>query len=45
MILRFDDTNPQNEKLEFQENIMRDLKVLEIFPDRITFSLDYFEQI
>lgn len=45
MILRFDDTNPQNEKLEFQENILRDLKTLEIYPDRCTFSSDYFEEI
>lgn len=33
MILRFDDTNPLNEKLEFQENITRDLKTLGITPD------------
>lgn len=45
MILRFDDTNPLNEKMEFQENIIRDLKTLEIVPDRLTFSSDYFEQL
>lgn len=45
MILRFDDTNPLNEKLEFQENIVRDLKILKIFPDQLTFSSDYFEQL
>lgn len=44
MILRFDDTNPTNEKDEFVENIIRDLKTLEINPDRITFTSDYFEQ-
>lgn len=44
MILRFDDTNPTNEKDEFVENIIRDLKTLEINPDRVTFTSDYFEQ-
>jgi glutamyl-tRNA synthetase len=44
MILRFDDTNPTNEKLEFVDNIIRDLKTLEIHPDRITFTSDYFDQ-
>lgn len=43
MILRFDDTNPMNEKLEFVENITRDLKTLEIIPDRITHTSDYFD--
>lgn len=45
MILRFDDTNPTNEKAEFVENITRDLRTLDIIPDRITYSSDYFEQI
>ena len=34
MILRFDDTNPTAEKIEFVDNIMADLKTLEIIPDR-----------
>ncbi len=33
MILRFDDTNPSTEKSKFTENIIRDLKTLEIYPD------------
>ena len=45
MILRFDDTNPMNEKIEFVDNILNDLKTLEITPDRVTYSSDYFEQI
>jgi len=45
MILRFDDTNPDAEKVEFQENILQDLKTLEITPDRVTFSSDYFQEI
>lgn len=44
MILRFDDTNPTNEKLEFVDNIIRDLATLEIKPDRVTFTSDYFDQ-
>jgi len=43
MILRFDDTNPMNEKIEFVENIIRDLKTLEITPDLITYTSDYFD--
>jgi len=45
MILRFDDTNPMNEKEEFVENIIRDLKTMEITPDQVTFTSDYFERI
>ena len=43
MILRFDDTNPLNEKLEFVENIMRDLDTLQIKPDLVTYTSDYFD--
>jgi len=45
MILRFDDTNPSKEKGEFEENIMKDLKSLEIIPDQLTHSSDYFSKI
>jgi glutamyl-tRNA synthetase len=45
MILRFDDTNPVNEKEEFVQNIIRDLKTLEITPDQVTHTSDYFPQI
>lgn len=45
MILRFDDTNPLNEKMEFVENIPRDLKTLGITPDEITYSSDHFDKI
>jgi glutamyl-tRNA synthetase len=44
MILRFDDTNPMNEKIEFVENIIRDLATLEIIPDLITYTSDYFDK-
>lgn len=43
MILRFDDTNPMNEKIEFVDNIIRDLKVLDITADLITYTSDYFD--
>ncbi len=45
MILRFDDTNPLTEKLEFVENILTDLKTLEIVPDKISYSSDFFKEI
>jgi glutamyl-tRNA synthetase len=44
MILRFDDTNPMNEKEEFVENIIRDLKTMEITADEVTFTSDYFDR-
>jgi glutamyl-tRNA synthetase len=43
MILRFDDTNPANEKDEYVQNIIKDLERLEIVPDQITHTSDYFE--
>jgi len=42
MILRFDDTNPMKEKIEFVENIIKDLKTLGITPDEISHTSDYF---
>lgn len=42
-ILRFDDTNPAKEKLEFFDSIKDDLKVLGIVPDRISHTSDYFD--
>lgn len=45
MILRFDDTNPSKEKSEFVQNIIKDLKTVEIYPDKTTYTSDYFELI
>ena len=43
MVLRFDDTNPMNEKIEFEENIKKDLQTLKINPDLTTYTSDYFD--
>mmetsp|Transcript_5939 Transcript_5939/g.21738 ORF Transcript_5939/g.21738 Transcript_5939/m.21738 type:complete len:715 (-) Transcript_5939:1426-3570(-) len=45
LILRFDDTNPSKEKDEFVENIMKDLATLDITPDEITYTSNYFQEI
>jgi glutamyl-tRNA synthetase len=44
MILRLDDTNPTNEKVEFTDNILLDLARLGIKPDVVTHTSDYFDQ-
>ncbi|KAI4487453.1 hypothetical protein M0804_005602 [Polistes exclamans] len=43
LIMRFDDTNPAKENLEFEEAILEDIRLLNIKPDRFTYSSDYFE--
>jgi hypothetical protein len=43
MILRFDDTNPLNEKEEFEQSIKDDLNRLEIFPDKVSHTSDFFD--
>jgi glutamyl-tRNA synthetase len=45
MILRFDDTNPSNEKAEFTDNILLDLARLGIKPDVTTHTSDYFDML
>eukprot|EP00400_MALV-I_sp_L67-5_P000042 gene42-701_t len=45
MILRFDDTNPSKEKMEFQESMVADLKRLEIIPWKVTHTSDYFDML
>ena len=42
MILRFDDTNPKKEKMEYVDSITEDLKKLKITWSRLTYSSDYF---
>ena len=44
--LRFDDTNPTKEKIEFVESIKADVKWLGAdYEDRLFFASDYFEKM
>jgi len=44
--LRFDDTNPEKETVEFEENIMRDVRWLGFdWADRLYYASDYFEKL
>lgn len=44
--LRFDDTNPTKEKMEFVESIIEDVKWIGgDFEDRLFYASDYFEQM
>eukprot|EP00455_Lapot_gusevi_P035241 TRINITY_DN3900_c0_g2_i1.p1 TRINITY_DN3900_c0_g2~~TRINITY_DN3900_c0_g2_i1.p1 ORF type:complete len:774 (+),score=335.21 TRINITY_DN3900_c0_g2_i1:58-2379(+) len=44
-ILRFDDTNPDAESVEYIENIIENVKWMGHSPARITYSSDYFDQL
>ncbi|KAI9337989.1 tRNA synthetases class I, catalytic domain-containing protein [Obelidium mucronatum] len=43
LIVRFDDTNPSNEKEEFEESIKEDLLLLGIKADKTSHTSDYFD--
>ncbi|KAI7334126.1 glutamyl-tRNA synthetase [Hortaea werneckii] len=43
LICRFDDTNPPKESQEFQDSILFDLKLMDVVPDVISYSSDYFQ--
>lgn len=45
LIMRFDDTNPAKETVEFEQVILGDLKLLEIKPDLFTHTSQYFDLI
>lgn len=45
LIIRFDDTNPSKEKMEFQDLIIEDLALLGVKGDQVTYSLDYFNEM
>lgn len=43
LIMRFDDTNPAKETVEFEQVILGDLEMLEIKPDQYTHTSQYFD--
>lgn len=45
LIMRFDDTNPAKETVEFENVILEDLRLLEIQPDRFTHTSDHFDRL
>jgi glutamyl-tRNA synthetase len=45
LIIRFDDTNPSKEKQEFQDSILKDLELLGIHGDVITYTSDHFDRL
>lgn len=45
MIVRFDDTNPSKEKLEFEESIQEDLSLIGIKGDFVTHTSDHFQRL
>ncbi|KAJ2388506.1 glutamate--tRNA ligase, partial [Coemansia sp. RSA 2603] len=45
LIIRFDDTNPTKEKVEFEDAIVEDLRLLGIKGDMISHTSDHFQTI
>lgn len=43
LIMRFDDTNPEKEKEDFEKVILEDVSLLEIKPDIFTYTSDHFD--
>lgn len=41
--MRFDDTNPAKETIEFEKVILEDLEMLEVKPDLFTHTSQYFD--
>ena len=44
-VSRFDDTNPSNEKQEFQDAIVEDLALMGIKPNKVSYTSDYFDEL
>ncbi|XP_066451182.1 bifunctional glutamate/proline--tRNA ligase isoform X2 [Eleutherodactylus coqui] len=45
LIMRFDDTNPEKEKEDFEKVILEDVSMLQIKPDQFTYTSDHFGRI
>ncbi|XP_068433011.1 bifunctional glutamate/proline--tRNA ligase isoform X1 [Clinocottus analis] len=45
LIMRFDDTNPEKEKEDFEKVILEDVAMLQIKPDQFTYTSDHFVTI
>lgn len=45
LLVRFDDTNPSKEKDEFEQSILSDLARLDIVPDAVSYTSDFFPKI
>ncbi|XP_048352939.1 bifunctional glutamate/proline--tRNA ligase isoform X2 [Sphaerodactylus townsendi] len=45
LIMRFDDTNPEKEKEDFEKVILEDVAMLHIKPDQFTYTSDHFDTI
>jgi len=45
LIVRFDDTNPSKEKIEYIDSILSDLETIGIKPQVVTYTSDYFDQL
>uniref|UniRef100_A0A096LS01 Bifunctional glutamate/proline--tRNA ligase n=1 Tax=Poecilia formosa TaxID=48698 RepID=A0A096LS01_POEFO len=45
LIMRFDDTNPEKEKEDFEKVILEDVAMLQIHPDQFTYTSDHFPVI
>ncbi|XP_077445878.1 bifunctional glutamate/proline--tRNA ligase isoform X3 [Stigmatopora argus] len=45
LIMRFDDTNPEKEKEDFEKVILEDVAMLQIKPDQFTYTSDHFAAI
>lgn len=43
LVFRFDDTNPEKEKLNFEKVIMEDVAMLDIKPDHFSRTSDFFD--
>jgi glutaminyl-tRNA synthetase len=43
--LRFDDTNPVKEEIEYVDSIIEDVRWLGFIPEQILYASDYFEQL